>query len=55
MLGSWTRYATTLERRSRHNSWVSLAGLVLMGGLHSGTSTEVVNGGMNFKLDKDTL
>ena len=56
VLGAWTSYGAALnERRYRHTSWVSPAGLVLMGGEYSGTTTEIVNGGMNFTLVQDTM
>ena len=57
MLGTWTSYGATLqESRYGHTGWVSPAGLLLMGGLYSnsGTTSEIVNGGMNFTLDQDT-
>ena len=42
--GVWTNYATTMESRSDHISWVSSAGLVLMGGYSgTGTTTEIVS------------
>jgi len=49
--GVWTNYTTTLKRRDSHSSWVSSAGLVLMGGYYSATTTEIVpSGGGNFSL-----
>ena len=55
MSGTWSSYATTLlEQRVAHTSWVSPAGLVLMGGQGNGTSSEVFNGGMNFTLVQST-
>ena len=55
MLGTWTSYATTLKRRYGHSSWVSPAGLVLMGGDISGTTSEIVNVGMNITLVQNTM
>ena len=53
--GTWSSYATTLEERQFHTSWVTPEEkLVLMGGEDSGTTTEIVNGGMNFTLVQDT-
>ena len=56
MLGTWTSYGGALqESRYTHAGWVSPAGLVLMGSLYSsGTTTEIVNGGMNFTLVQST-
>ena len=52
--GVWTNYATTLHSRFAHTSWVSSAGLVLMGG-DSGTTTEIVpSGGERFSLEQNT-
>jgi len=49
--GVWTNYTSTMESRYDHTSWVSSAGLVLMGGYSSGTTTEIVpSGGGNFSL-----
>lgn len=55
--GTWTGYATTLESRYGHTSWVSPDGLVLKGGwrdTEGATTSEIVNGGMNFTLVQDT-
>ena len=53
--GVWTNYATTLQKRYGHTSWVSSAGLVLMGSRYSGTTTEIVpSGGESFSLVQDT-
>jgi len=53
--GIWTNYATTRWGRHEHSSWVSSAGLVLMGGEYSGTTTEIVpSGGANFTLVQNT-
>ena len=52
-LDAWNSYGSTLqEERYGHNSWVSQAGLVLMGGRTKtgGRTSETVNGGMNFTL-----
>jgi len=58
--GRWTQYATTLEPRNRHTSWVSSEGLLLVGGhnthwyytryiLYTGNTTELVpSGGFRF-------
>ena len=55
MPGTWSSYATTLERRNGHSSWVTMEEtLVLMGGQDSPTTTEIVNSGMNFTLVQDT-
>ena len=55
MAGAWTSYGGALqELRRSHTSWVSPAGLVLIGGENSGTTTEIVNGGMNFTLVQST-
>jgi hypothetical protein len=56
--GTWTSYGAALqEERYGHTSWVSPAGLVIMGGIisGSGTTTEIVNGGMNFTLVQRTM
>ena len=57
MSGTWSSYATTLlQERQYHTSWVTPEEkLVLMGGAYSGTTTEIVNGGMNFTLVKSTM
>ena len=52
--GTWSSYATTLEYRYGHSSWVSPVGLLLMGGTYSPTTSEIVNGGMNFTLAQRT-
>ena len=53
MSGTWSNYATTLEERYDHTSWVTPEEkLVLMGGYYSDTTSEIVNGGMNFTLVK---
>ena len=53
--GVWTNYTTTMERRYGHSSWVSSAGLVLMGGWISGTTTEIVPSHEgNFSLVQDS-
>jgi len=53
--GVWTNYTTTMKRSHGHSSWVSSAGLVLMGGEYSGNTTEIVtSGGGNFSLVADT-
>ena len=53
--GVWTNYTTTMQRRYKHSSWVSSAGLVLMGGYYSGTTAEIVpSGGGNFSLLQNT-
>eukprot|EP00092_Neocalanus_flemingeri_P010981 GFUD01011824.1.p1 GENE.GFUD01011824.1~~GFUD01011824.1.p1 ORF type:complete len:447 (+),score=101.01 GFUD01011824.1:59-1399(+) len=49
--GVWTNYATTLESRETHSSWVSSAGLVLLGGWHSVSTEMVPSGGGNFSLE----
>merc|ERR1719186_135094 len=62
--GVWTNYATTIKKSQSHSSWVSSAGLVLMGGEHSSNrwdilehsrnTTEIVpSGGGNFSLVAD--
>ena len=51
--GNWTNYATTRNIRYAHTSWVSGAGLVLMG--YSTITTEIVpSGGGNFSLTQYT-
>ena len=46
--GVWTNYATTILARGNHATWVSGAGLVLMGG---DDTTEIVGTGLgNFSL-----
>ena len=49
--GKWSDYAKLMFRRQNHNSWVSGAGLVIMGGekgtdsVLGGNSTEIVPSG----------
>ena len=53
--GVWTNYATIMESRYVHSSWVSSAGLVLMGGSLRSTTTEIVPSGVgNFSLVQNT-
>ena len=56
--GTWTNYTTLLERRGSHVSWVSSAGLVLMGGIKVNgrgiDTTEMVPDGVeSFGLVRD--
>ena len=53
--GTWASYATSLEDRVGHTSWVSTAELVLMGGWESRRTTETVNGGIDFTLVKNSV
>ena len=68
--GVWTDYANTTQYRYHHSSWVSSAGLVLMGGARSYSTqkgccshtTEIVQygtiwptWGLNFTLVQETL
>ena len=50
--GTWTSYATTHKSRQGHTSWVTKAGLLLMGGdfIGSYTTSEIVNAGRSFRL-----
>ena len=55
--GTWTRYATTQEKRWGHTSWVTRGKLLLMGGyysaaleMYSAATTEIVNSGRSFRL-----
>lgn len=53
----WKHYALSVKRRHGHTSWVSSAGLVLVGGWNSPRDTDIVNvpsGGGNFSLLQDT-
>jgi len=52
--GEWTKYAATTDRRWWHSSWVSSAGLVLMGGHGAPATSEIVNGGRSFGLIHNT-
>ena len=49
-LGTWAPHSTTQVSRYRHTSWVSPAGLLLLGGWNSQTTSEFVSGGLNFTL-----
>ena len=54
--GIWSNYAS-IKERVYHTSWVSSAGLVLMGGLGRGMYAEIVNvpsGDGDFSLVQDT-
>ena len=57
--GVWSNYATTMVKRYNHGSWSSPAGLMLLGGDYSQTSTEIVKEGQksekNITLVRDTL
>jgi len=48
--GNWAPHSTTMEDRWLHTSWVSPAGLLLIGGGGSPSTSEFVSGGMNITL-----
>ena len=52
--GSWRRASSTSSFRTGQSSWVSSAGLVLMGGSDGGMSTTEIwpDGGANFTLNR---
>ena len=53
---SWSQHSTLQYRRYEHSSLAGQHGLLLMGGEHSRTTTELVGGGQQFKynLQQDT-
>ena len=52
--GNWTTRNTLRKERTRHASWESGEGLVMIGGPYSPTTTEMVGGDMVFSLEYDT-
>ena len=55
--GNWTPSYTLVKERTRHSSWVTEQGLVIIGGPYSPTTTEIVGGeveGLAFTLDYET-
>jgi len=53
--GKWTKYAQLEKYRENHSSWVSSSGLVIIGGMRGGKTTQLVpDGGKNFTLQRVT-